>query len=281
MELWTSRRRRAETPGPRGPGPTAAQSSPGLQQIETDPRYWKKSSIASRAVQLISQRFDERANATGLGSGARGQADLARSSVYRGTLAGIDQEQANAVSDIALTKANLQSQYETALAQAKANGDATLANALYQELVRVQGLTREDAQRAQNIALQYGLGKGDSLGGIASIRSIDDLAGLIYGGSAARYTGRWTPSPVADESATDEAAAGGEDEYFKNSIIDGKTFAEYDAAAGNYADVSDLADQMLAGGSSKRDVLNMIKEAWSTGVLNTSDYTRLYNKYRG
>lgn len=26
------------------------------QQIETDPRYWEKSSIASRAVQLLSQR---------------------------------------------------------------------------------------------------------------------------------------------------------------------------------------------------------------------------------
>ena len=26
-------------------------------QIETDPRYWEKSSIASRAVQLLSQRY--------------------------------------------------------------------------------------------------------------------------------------------------------------------------------------------------------------------------------
>ena len=231
---------------------------------------------------IARMSFDERANAMGLGSGARGQADLARSSVYRGTLAGIDREQANAASDIELTKANLQSQYETAIAQAKANSDATLANALYQELVRVQDLTRNDAQRAQNIALQYGLGKGDSLGGIASIRSIDDLADLIYGGSAARYTRSWTPSPVVDEEPVkepegDKTDANDGDEGF----IDGKTLAEYSAAAGNYAGVSDLANQMLAGGSSKRDVLNMIKEAWSTGVLNTSDYTRLYNQYRG
>lgn len=53
--------------------------------------------------------------------------------------------------------------------------------------MRVQGLGREDEQRAQNIALQYGLGKGDSLGSVANVRSIDDLAGLIYGGSRAKY----------------------------------------------------------------------------------------------
>lgn len=104
-----------------------------------------RNSVAAQDA-LARKAFDERAAASGLSSGAAGQAELARSSAYQRDIANLDQAQANALSDIELQKANLQSQYESAIAQARADGNAALANALYEELVRVQGLNREDAQ---------------------------------------------------------------------------------------------------------------------------------------
>lgn len=113
---------------------------------------------------IARKSFDERAAASGLNSGTSGQVELARSSAYRRDLANLDQEQANAVSDLELEKANLIAQYKSAMAQARADGDADLAKALYQELVRVQGLEREDEQiqaareaEEKELALRYGL----------------------------------------------------------------------------------------------------------------------------
>ena len=50
--------------------------------------------------------------------------------------------QAGAQRELALAKSRLQSQYEAALTQARASGNADLANALYKELVRIQKLER-------------------------------------------------------------------------------------------------------------------------------------------
>ena len=135
---------------------------------------------AAAQTALARQGFDERAAASGLSSGAAAQAELARDSVYRGTLAGIDQEQIAAQNEIELAKANLQNQYQTAIVQARASGDSSLASALYQELVRVQELDRADARYAQDLALKYGMTPGTSLGSIGNINSLADLAGLIY-----------------------------------------------------------------------------------------------------
>lgn len=131
----------------------------------------------------IAQRnFDERAVAAGLSSGAADQALLSRQNAYVGGLASIDEEQANAQAALDLQKANTTTNYETAIAEARNTGDATLANALYNELVRVQNLEREDrefaksdAQRAQELALKYGLADPTT---IYQINSLQDLANL-------------------------------------------------------------------------------------------------------
>ena len=98
--------------------------------------------------------WDERAAANGLSSGASGQAELARSSTMARDLASIGEEEANARADVSLRKKNLTIEYTNAIAQAKANGQAELAKALYNELVRVQGLEREDQIRESENALK-------------------------------------------------------------------------------------------------------------------------------
>lgn len=117
------------------------------------PKTYEAHRNSAAAQDAIARRtFQERAAAQGLSSGAAGQAELARSSALTGTLAQIDQAQAGAEADIDLQIANLESQYQQAIQQAKASGDSQLATALYQELIRAKGLERQDEQLAYNRA---------------------------------------------------------------------------------------------------------------------------------
>ena len=108
---------------------------------------------------LAKRVWDERAAANGLSSGANGQAELARSSTMQRDLASIGEEEANARADVSLRKKNLSIEYTNAITQAKANGQAELAKALYNELVRVQGLEREDQIRESENALKQAQAK--------------------------------------------------------------------------------------------------------------------------
>lgn len=160
------------------------------EKADTLPQVYEAGRNSAAAQDAIERKnFDERAVANGLNTGTTGQAELARESTYRGQLADLDREQANAAAAIERQQAALQAEYENAIAAAKASGDATLANALYQELIRVENLEREDAanqqaaalaeqQNAQNIALKYGLVNPTNIG---SIKSYDDLTGTTMG----------------------------------------------------------------------------------------------------
>lgn len=108
---------------------------------------------------LAKRVWDERAAANGLSSGASGQAELARSSAMQRDLASIGEEEANAHADVSLRKRNLTIEYTNAITQARANGQAELAKALYNELVRVQGLEREDQIRESENALKQAQAK--------------------------------------------------------------------------------------------------------------------------
>lgn len=64
------------------------------------------------------------------------------------------------------------------------------------------------------------------------------------------------------------------------SKIGSKIYEDYDAAAGNYSTVSQTLETLRQQGASKENVLNQIKAAYKQGVLNSTDYNSLYNKYR-
>lgn len=190
------------------------------EKADTLPQVYEAGRNAVAAQDAIARKnFDERAVANGLNTGTTGQAELARESTYRGQLADLDREQANAAAAIERQQAALQAEYENAIAAAKASGDATLANALYQELIRVENLEREDAanrqaaalaeqQNAMNIALKYGLVDPSNIG---SIKGYDDLTGTKMGqymlnGSTGSGT---NPGKTADKTPTANYDNGG------------------------------------------------------------------------
>ena len=82
--------------------------------------------------------FQEMAVANGLNTGTTGQAALAQDIVYQQNLSQIDREQAQKLADLDLQRSQLDTQYQNAIAEAQATGNADLANALYEEYVRVQ-----------------------------------------------------------------------------------------------------------------------------------------------
>ena len=93
---------------------------------------------------MARKNFNEQAMATGMNSGTTGQAALAQSAAFQKNIAGINRQQQSAMEDIQRGRQNLQTQYESAVAQARAANDARLNDALYQEMLRVQGIERED-----------------------------------------------------------------------------------------------------------------------------------------
>lgn len=82
--------------------------------------------------------FQEMAVANGLNTGTTGQAALAQDIVYQQNLSAIDREQAQKLADLDLQRSQLDTEYQNAIAEAQATGNADLANALYEEYVRVQ-----------------------------------------------------------------------------------------------------------------------------------------------
>ena len=90
---------------------------------------------ASAAV--TQQSMNERFTASGLNSGAQGQAALALGIAAQGELAGLDAERASRLADIESRRAQTKAQYQNAVAQAIAQNEIERANALYQEAVRV------------------------------------------------------------------------------------------------------------------------------------------------
>jgi hypothetical protein len=64
-------------------------------------------------------------------------------------------------------------------------------------------------------------------------------------------------------------------------LIDGKTIEKYEVSASNYAGIKSLADEMKAVGTSTTQILSMLQKAYAKGDLNTNDYMKLFNMYRG
>ena len=108
---------------------------------------------------LERRSFDERAVASGLNTGTTGQAELARSALLQQGMADLGQSEADALAEIDLAKSQLQAEYENAIAQQKAQDEATLLERLYEEAVRQQNARLSAASRSS------GSSSGSSSGG--------------------------------------------------------------------------------------------------------------------
>lgn len=111
--------------------------------------YYAARNETAAQSDLARQSFNEYAAARGLNTGTSGQAELSRSSTLQGNLADIAGREADALAANDLARQKLAAQYSSAVAQAEANGNAQLAQALYQEYVRQDSAAQQAADLAR------------------------------------------------------------------------------------------------------------------------------------
>ena len=107
---------------------------------------------AASQNEIARQACNEYANARGLNTGTSGQAALANSATLQGNLSDISTQESNALAENALQQQLLAVEYRNAAAQAQAQGNAQLAQALYSEYVRQDDASMQLAQLAQEQA---------------------------------------------------------------------------------------------------------------------------------
>lgn len=99
--------------------------------------------------------YNEMANASGLNTGTRGQAQLARSNQLQSDLTTLNNAEAQNRAEIERQRTLLGQQYQNAIQKAQAENNMELAQRLYQEAVRVDesviDASKNDSQRALEI----------------------------------------------------------------------------------------------------------------------------------
>lgn len=165
------------------------------------------------ASELAARNFNEQAAASGLNSGAGGQAALARGINLQNNLNAINAQEAQTKADLELQLANAETEYNSAIAKAEAEGNYQLAQQLYAEKTRYESAIINAMQQEYNNELS---------GAQLEYQAGMDKYNADYQAGWDRYNAennnRLTAFELAYQKAIDEYNAG-------NS----KALAEYDA----------------------------------------------------
>ena len=114
--------------------------------------YAQQRNQAAAQNDLQRMQMNEYGIMRGLSSGASGQMALAQSAALQGSLAQLGTQEAQSLSDNALSRQKLNIAYRNAADQAAAEGNAKLASDLYEEYVRQQELALQQQAAAQEQA---------------------------------------------------------------------------------------------------------------------------------
>lgn len=126
------------------------------------PQYTDARNQVAGQAAVSRKNWQETAAAMGLNSGAAGQSDIAMNLAKQNALAQLDQRESADMAALELQRTQAATDYNSAIAQAKASGDYELAAALYQEKVRADEAQRADRvtqfqQMLQQMQFEYGM----------------------------------------------------------------------------------------------------------------------------
>ena len=102
--------------------------------------------------EIARKNLSEQAAQSGLNSGAAGQAALAQNVAAQGELAALEGQEAQARAELNQARQEMERDYALAVAEAQAEGDYALAQALYDEAARYDQAQREQARIQEGIA---------------------------------------------------------------------------------------------------------------------------------
>ena len=143
------------------------------------------------AAALARQSVNEQFAASGLNTGAAGQARLSMAIANQGALSRLDSEQAAALAELDMRRAEAESEYRSAVAEAIASSELERAQALYEEAVRVDASYRA---YSEEMLAAWGL----TLAGTPIVTEEPVSAGSYGGGGASAHsTGKQSSGAAA------------------------------------------------------------------------------------
>lgn len=230
----------------------------------------KNATAGSAAVN--QSNFDERAVASGLNSGAGGQAALSMGNTLTNSLSALDKAQSNALTDIETQRSQLALQYQNAIALAKENNNVALATALKDEATRVDDslVAQSQAQADENSryeSQQYEIRKnradtaaayGD-LSGYKALGYSDEQIAAMQAYLTAKTSYTYTPTVKPPDAKT-----------FNEPEIDENS---------PYGVITDIGNMRSQGFSSAQIKANA-KAGFEAGDLTAAQY-QMYVQYAG
>lgn len=163
-------------------------------------QYYDARNAASAEAALARQSVNEQFAASGLNTGAAGQARLSLAVAEQGTLGALGREQAAALAELEMRRAEAESEYKAAVAEAIASSELERAQALYDEAVRVESSYRT---YSEDLLAAWGLT-------LAGTPAAAETAAAGTSGGGGRTAARKTddePAPPSAQELADNAAA--------------------------------------------------------------------------
>lgn len=163
-------------------------------------QYYDARNAASAEAALARQSVNEQFAASGLNTGAAGQARLSLAVAEQGALGALGREQAAALAELEMRRAEAESEYKAAVAEAIASSELERAQALYDEAVRVESSYRT---YSEDLLAAWGLT-------LAGTPAAAETAAAGTSGGGGRTAARKTddePTPPSAQELADNAAA--------------------------------------------------------------------------
>lgn len=163
-------------------------------------QYYDARNAASTEAALARQSVNEQFAASGLNTGAAGQARLSLAVAEQGALGALGREQAAALAELEMRRAEAESEYKAAVAEAIASSELERAQALYDEAVRVESSYRT---YSEDLLAAWGLT-------LAGTPAAAETAAAGTSGGGGRTAARKTddePAPPSAQELADNAAA--------------------------------------------------------------------------
>ena len=163
-------------------------------------QYYDARNAASAEAALARQSVNEQFAASGLNTGAAGQARLSLAVAEQGALGALGREQAAALAELEMRRAEAESEYKAAVAEAIASSELERAQALYDEAVRVESSYRT---YSEDLLAAWGLT-------LAGPPAAAETAAAGTSGGGGRTAARKTddePAPPSAQELADNAAA--------------------------------------------------------------------------
>lgn len=163
-------------------------------------QYYDARNAASAEAALARQSVNEQFAASGLNTGAAGQARLSLAVAEQGALGALGREQSAALAELEMRRAEAESEYKAAVAEAIASSELERAQALYDEAVRVESSYRT---YSEDLLAAWGLT-------LAGTPAAAETAAAGTSGGGGRTAARKTddePAPPSAQELADNAAA--------------------------------------------------------------------------